>query len=177
MRLPYRFLSSMVLVNLISAPAVAKRFENSYISFDVPDNWTCGKEDDDYVCSPPLDANGKKNMIAILTAKFAGPGDSPQLYKDHLQQLGTKQGVKVDVAPDDTLIGQFMWIDATLENTEIKNYSTRYLARTEGDIGVLVTFSAHRSVSTQAQPISDMIAKSVQVNSYFAHPELRNQKQ
>lgn len=164
-------------MSFLSMPAAAKRFENSYISFDVPDAWTCEKEDGEYVCSPPVDANGKRSMIAILTAKFAGPDDSPQLYKEHLQQLGTKRGVKVDVAPDDTLIGQFMWIDATLENTEIANYSTRYLARTEGDIGVLVTFSANKTVKSQAQPISDMIANSVQVNSAFAHPELRNQKQ
>lgn len=163
----------LVFVAALLEPALAKSFANTYVSFDIPDDWQCSLEKTEYVCKPPAGPDGKYSMIVILTAKEVGPMDSPQLYIQHLQNdVGTKAGVKTVRAPTSTLIGQVIWLDAIYLNSEVKNYQTRYLARTEGNLGVLVTFSAHRSVAKQAQAISDQIAKSVQVNSYRARPEL-----
>ncbi|KAK43905.1 hypothetical protein BG60_09330 [Caballeronia zhejiangensis] len=162
-----------LLVNLTEA----KPFANTYISFDIPDDWQCNLEVTEFVCRPPADSNGKYSMIAILTAKEVGETDSPQLYIQHLQDdVGSTAGVETVRAPTSTLLGQAIWLDATYLNSEVKNYQTRYLARTEGNLGVLVTFSAHRSVVDQAQSISDGIAKSVQVNSYLARPELNQDR-
>lgn len=157
------------------SPAEAKRFENSYIAFDLPDDWTCTLEDTEWVCKPPANASGQISMIVILTAKFVGPQDTPQSYLRHIEGLGGQAGVVVDRPARETLIGQVIWLDALLSNTEIEGYQTRYLARTEGKIGVLVTFSAHHSVASGAQAISDEVARSVEVNSYLARPELQQQ--
>jgi len=165
--------SGLVCVATLAGPIQAKSFANTYVSFDIPDDWQCSLEETEYVCKPPAGPDGKYSMIVILTAKEVGPLDSPQLYIQHLQEdVGAKAGVKTVLPPTSTLIGQVIWLDATYLNSEIENYQTRYLARTEGNLGVLVTFSAHVSVAKQAQVISDQIARSVQVNSYLARPEL-----
>lgn len=167
-----------IVLGLVSLAALvgfaqAKSFANTYVSFDMPDDWQCVLEETEYVCKPTAGPDGKYSMIVILTAKEVGPMDSPQLYIQHLQDdVGTKAGVETVRVPTSTLIGQVIWLDAIYLNSEIKNYQTRYLARTEGNLGVLVTFSAHRSVAARAQSISDRIAKSVKVNSFRARPEL-----
>ncbi|SOE91494.1 hypothetical protein SAMN05446927_8422 [Caballeronia arationis] len=164
----------LVFAAALVGPAQSKSFANTYVSFDMPNDWQCVLEETEYVCKPPAGPDGKYSMIAILTAKEVGPMDSPQLYIQHLQDdVGTTAGVETVRAPKSTLIGQVIWLDAIYLNSEVKNYQTRYLARTEGNLGVLVTFSAHLSVANQAQAISDQIAKSVQVNSYRARPELQ----
>lgn len=161
------------LAFICTNPASAKQFENSYIAFDMPDDWTCALEDTEWVCNPPADPNGKFPMMVILTAKFVGPDDSPQTYLHHIEELGERPGVVVNEPGRERLIGQVIWLDATLSNTEVEGYRTRYLARTEGRIGVLFTFSAHTSVTDTAKEISDRIARSVEVNSYTARAELQ----
>ncbi|WP_431819504.1 hypothetical protein [Burkholderia sp. F1] len=174
MRSTVQVVLGLVFVAALVGSAQAKSFANTYLSFDIPDEWQCRLEETEYVCLPPANPEGKYSMTVILTAKEVGPIDSPQLYIQYLQDVvGTKAGVETVRAPTSTLIGQVIWIDAIYWNSEVKDYQTRYLARTEGNLGVLVTFSAHRSVANQAQAISDRIAKSLQVNSYRARPELQ----
>lgn len=158
-----------------AGPAGAAHFKNAYVSFDLPDKWTCGLEGTEWVCKPPTDASGKTAMIVILTAKEVGPTDSPLLYQQHLEDVAKTAGVETVQGPTTTVIGQSIWLDATFMNSELPNYRTRYLVRNEGDVGVLVTFSAHRSVVDSAAAISDAIAASVAVDSAFVRPELRNQ--
>jgi hypothetical protein len=154
----------------LTVPASAKHFANSYVSFDLPDDWACDLEGTEWVCKPPPDANGKSGMIAILTAKFIGPYDSPQLYKEHIEEVGHTKGNRVVAQPEDTLIGRAIWLDASVRNSEVPNYTTRYLARTEGNIGVLVTFSFHSSIEARAKAISDLIAGNVVVDHETALP-------
>lgn len=172
MRSIVQMVLALVFVAALTDPAQAKSFANTYVTFDIPDDWQCSPEGTEYVCQPPAGPDGKYRMIVILTAKEVGPMDSPQLYIQQLLDIGTEAGVETVRVPTSTLIGQVIWLDAIYWNSEVKNYLTRYLARTEGNLGVLVTFSAHRSVADQARAISDQIAKSVQVNSYRARPEL-----
>lgn len=174
MRSIVQMVLGLVFVTALVGPAQAKSFENTYVKFEIPDDWQCSLEDTEYVCKPPAGLDGKYSMIVILTAKEVGPMDSPQIYTQHLEDVGRQAGVETVRAPTSTLIGQVIWLDAIYKNSEVRNYQTRYLARTEGNLGVLVTFSAHLSVADQAQAISDQIAKSVQVNSYRARPELRD---
>lgn len=155
-----------------SAAAGTTHFHNSYVSFDMPDGWTCKVEETEYVCYPPP-PGVRHSMGVILTAKMVGGVDSPQLYLRHLEEVGRRPEVTVGQTPRQTLIGDSLWVDGSFWNSELRDYETRYLVRTEGDIGVLVTFSAHRSVATQAKAISDLIARSVVVNSKLARPELR----
>jgi hypothetical protein len=168
-----RSLLMLAMLALASVPAEARRFENSYVSFDLPDDWSCSLEDTEWVCRPPLDAQGRSALVVILTAKFVGPMDSPQTYLRHLEGLTRRNGVSVVTKPEERLIGSTIWLDGTFHNSELPGYDTRYLARIEGRVGVLVTFSAHRSAAAGAQAISNGIAETVEVNSYTARPELQ----
>ena len=161
-----------IVIAMSPQPAGATRFHNSYVSFDMPDGWACKLEETEFVCYPPP-PDGRHSMGVILTAKQVGRVDSPQLYLRHLEEVGRRPEVTVGQAPKQTLIGDSLWIDGSFWNSELRDYETRYLVRTEGDIGVLVTFSAHRSVVAQAKAVSYLIARSVVVNSKFARPELR----
>jgi hypothetical protein len=172
MRSIVQMVLGLAFASVLAGQAQAKSFANTYVKFDIPDAWQCSLEGTDYVCQPPAGPDGKCSMIVVLTAKEVGPMDSPQLYIQHLEDVGAKAGVETVQTPKSTLIGQVIWLDAIYWNSEVKNYQTRYLVRTEGNLGVLVTFSAHRSVVDQAQAISNQIAKSVEVNSYRARPEL-----
>ena len=165
--------SAWAVAQITTFPVAAAHFANSYVSFDMPDGWTCTLEETEFVCRPPRPPDGRYSMLVILTAKEVGKTDSPQLYMRHLQGIGRRAGVVVAVPPKNTLIGQALWLDASFWNSEVQNYRTRYLVRTEGDIGVMVTFSSHSSASEEADRISDLIARSVMVNSSFARPELR----
>lgn len=159
---------------LVAGPThAAAHFSNSYVAFDLPDGWACKLEETEFVCEPADEAHGKRAMIVILTAKEVGKDDSPQLYRQELETIGQRSGVVVDQPPKDSLIGRSLWIDASLWNSEVPDFKTRYLARTEGDVGVLVTFSAHRSMAAQAAAISDLIAASIILHSEFVRPEVR----
>ena len=168
-------LRASVTVGLLITPGRvdAKHFENNYVAFDLPEGWSCDKEGDDWVCEPTKDAQGKVNMMAVVTAKYVGPDDSPQLYIRHIENEAKRPGIILVTPPRSTLINASIWLDAALANSEVKGYQTRYLVRTEGNIAVAVTFSAHHSVADKGTLISDVIAKSVQVNSAMAVPELQ----
>ena len=174
MRVALYSLKTIAFLSLLSAaPCQAARFANSYVTFDLPDDWKCIQEQSEWVCKPLANADGKVTMIVILAAKLVGPGDSPQLYTDHLNKEALKDGVSMAILPQQTLIGQSIWLDATLKNSEIRYYKTRYLARTEANIAVLITFSAHRLAGNQGQIISDALARSVQITGPYALPDIQ----
>lgn len=172
-----RILSSTLLgtaaAAVLAAPVNAKRFENSYVSFEVPNDWTCELDGTEWTCSPPKNVEGRVGMMVVLTAKCVGPSDSPQLYLRHLEDVARRPGVETTVPSERRLIGGTLWLDGTLRHAEMRNYDTRYLVRNEGDLGVLVTFSSLARLEKSAKPISDAIAASVVVNSSTARPELR----
>jgi len=135
-------------------PAQAELFENSYLSFRLPDGWSCKREETDWVCVPPTP--GKKAAIAIMTAKFKGPDDTLAAYMSHLSGLpSTKQGVSTVTAPHQRSIKGIVWIDGTFLNSEIKGYYTRYMATVDSGIAVLYTFSFSKSRFSEFNQGSD----------------------
>ena len=50
----------------------AKTFQNSYIAFEVPDDWTCAQEGVAWTCTPRNNPEAKEAVI-VLAAKVAGP--------------------------------------------------------------------------------------------------------
>ncbi len=163
----------IAVLAVAAASAEPKTFRTAFLSLELPEDWTCALEETEWVCTPPPDRNGKFAMLVVFTAKEVGADDSPQLYIEHLEERARQEGLKVLVAPSSTLIGRSLWLDATIEGSEQPGYTTRYLGRTAGDLGVLVTFSAHRSAKAVADPISAGIANSVEVDETFARRERR----
>lgn len=143
-------------VVLIALPAQAKRFSNAYISFDLPPNWTCQMEGTEWVCISKFAKKAKEAMI-ILTAKERGPAnlDSLEAYHNHLKQTrmlpDSKGRARKSEVKHVTIrnIANHRWADGLHLGSEITSYYTRYLATVKDRIGILVTFSAHKTHYTK----------------------------
>ncbi len=147
----------------------AKVFQNSYIKFEMPDQWTCELLDTAWICrhrvSKSCESNKKsraciqqikkfQEALIILAAKEVSPLDTMASYLKYLKnplplkrnnsnttqsQVVHAKGVK---------IGQQKWVDGMHLSSELPNYYTRYLATIKDQIAVLVTFSAHKKYYT-----------------------------
>ena len=122
-------------------------FENSYVAFRLPDGWRCQREGNEFVCRPPIPPKSRTNVIFVLAAKYTDPRrDNLAGYRTHLDALGRLAGNQMVTEPTLRRIGagtsSTVWIDATVDNSEIPGYRTRYLATTKDPLAILVTFSA-----------------------------------
>ncbi len=142
---------------ILSLPCEAKRFRNSYISFELPPNWECQLEGTEWVCIHQYTAKSNKpnEAIIILTAKEVGPSDSFAAYKAHLEtprslpvKSGPPQPSKV-IHVRERKISNQPWIDGMHLGSEIGTYYTRYLATLKERIAILITFSAHKEAYTK----------------------------
>src|SRR4051812_9389886 len=78
----------------LSVSVEAKTFKNSYVSFEVPEDWSCVQEGVAWTCvaQNPVDA---KEAVIVLAAKVAGPEDNMQAFLNFLKQpkkITTKVG-------------------------------------------------------------------------------------
>ena len=139
----------MVMANL----SHGKLFNNSYVSFEIPENWQCKSFGTDWVCHSTLSQKEKEAMI-ILTAKIAGGLDSFEAYKSFLSQpregiTRAKQSFKSKVLHSKKVfINNHPWVDGFHKESEIPSYYTRYIVtkccqNEPSKLAILVTYSAH----------------------------------
>ncbi len=129
--------------------ASAKLFSNSYVSFELPTNWTCQQEGYEHVCINKF-SKQEKEAIIILTAKKKGPQDSLAGYESHLKTPRNMKNFKsqpytskVKVVKKRKISG-VDWVDSIHLGSEVQTYYTRYAATVRDNLGILVTFSAHK---------------------------------
>ncbi|MBC87262.1 MAG: hypothetical protein CL677_08800 [Bdellovibrionaceae bacterium] len=153
MRVVQGYLLCAILAFAGLMPAIsaqAKIFKNSYISFELPDNWRCTMEGTEYTCFSSTNKKLKQAVI-IFTAKEKGPGDSIAAYEAQLKKTRTIPGVnnkavtsKVQYVKKYNLNNK-TWVDSLHESSEVEAYYTRYVGTVSNGLGILVTFSAHRA--------------------------------
>lgn len=143
------FLFALAANTLSAHIAEARTFRNAYIAFEIADSWKCKPEQTEWVCRSE-DPVKSREAIIILTAKERGPEDKYEIYQSHmgspmrlLQKNGTTTMSKVEVPPQEKMIGGDKWLDSLHSNSEVPNYYTRYLATIKDQIAILVTFSAY----------------------------------
>ncbi len=142
----------IILAQLVIFSASAKIFQNSYISFELPDNWGCELEGTEWVCVNKFSKkfNEKKDAVIILTAKEKGPSDSLEAYEAHLKTPRKLVNSKAQNYVSELKqvkqrkISLQTWVDGLHLGSEVQNYYTRYLATTKSQIAILVTFTAHK---------------------------------
>jgi hypothetical protein len=173
LRMP--LLGLLTLIAALSAvTAKAERFVNSYVSFDLPPNWSCNLDGTEWLCISKFAKNGKEAII-VLTAKEAGPNDSLLQYEKQLRTPRTivdSKGKSVSsrvLTVKSRSIGGHTWVDGLQERSEIESYFTRYLATTKDRLAILVTFSAHKTHYTKYS--SDFL-KAVESLKVVAAPGL-----
>ena len=131
--------------------AEAKKFETTYVSFDLLNNWHCHPDGTEWVCRSKLNRKKASEAMIILTAKQKGPLDSLAQYIKYLKaprRIKTAKGgswtSKVFHAKQ-RQINKHMWVDGFHQGSEVPVYYTRYLVTVKGGLAVLVTYSAHKN--------------------------------
>lgn len=142
---------SLIFSSLLffSLTAQAVLFSNSYVSFELPPNWSCKQEGYEHVCINKF-SKKEKEAIIILTAKKKGPQDSLPNYESHLKTPRKMKNYKsipysskVKVVKKRKING-VDWVDGLHLGSEVETYYTRYAATVKDSLGILVTFSAHK---------------------------------
>lgn len=138
-----------LVVPMASIPSFGKTFRNAYLSFELPEGWSCRLESTEWICRSEK-ANESKEAIIIFTAKEVGPADTYPIYEQTINTTRTvpdKTGKMVpstiSMTAKQTKINDQAWIDGMQKGSEIPNYFTRYVATIKEKIAILVTFSAH----------------------------------
>lgn len=159
----------LVFLSLVMAfSAQAKTFQNSYVSFEVPDDWTCLQEGVAWTCTPTGVVESKEAVI-VLVAKVAGPEDNLAYFQNHLKQpkrittkVGTPMPSQVMYARERILAGN-TWVQAQHLGSEVQEYYTLYLATVKQQLAILVSFSAERNRYQVYNPIFDRAIKSLRI--------------
>ena len=147
----------------LSMPSWAEKFENIYLSFNLPDGWTCQQEGTEFVCRAPNPSNKNHVAMMIMTAKEPGPDDTLAAYVEHLGKIAPAKGASVVKPPVQTNLQGTLWIDATLLGSEVPNYYTRYMATVKDNIAVLYTFSVHKSRYQDFAGVSTLAVQTLQI--------------
>lgn len=153
---------------LTSGGAEAKTFQNSYLAFEVPDDWNCLQEGVAWTCTPQKAIEAKEAVI-VLAAKVAGPEDNLNSFLNYLKQpkkitttVGTPMPSQVMYAQNRTLAG-IPWVQAQHFGSEIQEYYTLYLATVKDQLSILVSFSAERNQYQKYNPIFDKAMKTLKI--------------
>jgi hypothetical protein len=153
---------------LVCASAEAKLFQNSYVSFEVPDNWTCVQEGVAWTCTP-TGFNESKEAVIVLAAKVAGPEDSLPSFLAYLKQpkkIATKVGTPMPsqlMYANERMLAGTRWIQAQHIGSEIQEYITLYLATVKDHLAILVSFSAEQNHYKKYNPIFDHSMKTLKI--------------
>jgi hypothetical protein len=135
---------------------------NPHLSLNLGPNWSCEKQDLETVCKE----RAKSDRVIIWSVKEKGPTDSQANYRKTLSEkrrheLNGRAFESIPISIQSRAINGQIWIDAVQFQSELPNYSTRYLAAVDDDYAVLVTFSAERSsfdqFSKDMQPLVDTL--------------------
>lgn len=149
-------------------PAPPNVYRTAFFDITLPKGWSCALDGTETVCQssdPP-----PHNAIIIAAMKYRNAQrDTLAAYRQHLEtpqsqtlEDGTVMTSRIDHLGAITLEGR-SWVDATHFESEIANYETRYLATVTVQLGILITFSAHRSSFEAYQPVFEKAVRSLNV--------------
>ena len=147
---------------LLASPP-AKKFESSFLSFELPPGWTCSRSGTETVCETQKLHN---DAIVILAVKYRGPQDTLANYEDHLKSPQSNARDKslqseVKFVNRRRISGQD-WVEGLHFQSEVANYYTHYFATVTSHIGVLATFSVHKDFYEARLPeVTRMISSLV----------------
>lgn len=160
---------ALLLGFLITLSAQAKTFSNSFISFEIPDDWNCLLEGPTWVCSPRLSKDAREAIITI-NAKVTGPEDTLANYTNYLSKprnITSPKGIPItsqimgEVGARE--IGGQQWVRAQHLSSEIPDFYTLYLVTTKSQLAILATFSVERSKTANYNPIFDKAVRSLKI--------------
>ncbi len=141
-----------------------KAFHNSYLEFELPDQWDCKMRKKAYLCrhrvSKICRADGtsaeckqqikkSREAIIVMSAKEKSSVDSLAEFQKHFgesRKLDATGGTTQSKVVHNKVVAieKQKWVDGMHLGSELPHYYTRYLSTIKGDVAVLVSFSAHK---------------------------------
>lgn len=160
---------AILFVLALSARAEARLFHNSYLKFELPDNWRCNQEAAAWVCAP-ANAGDAREALIVSTAKLNGPEDSLNAFENYLRQPKTlvgkdKTSMSQPLSVNRRKIGNQQWVHAVHIGSEVPNFTTRYMATVKQQLAILVSFSADRDVEGKYRAIFGRAIQTLQIDS------------
>lgn len=149
-----KFVFFSILVFGHSCLTFAKPFQNSFIRFELPNQWSCVLAGSEWLCHPESPAKLREALI-VVGAKVAGLEDSPKVYKEFLQKprtissrLGAQLSSQLLQIAERNIHGQ-VWMDALHLNSEVEDFYSRYLVTKLNKLSILVTLNVHKLKYTE----------------------------
>lgn len=177
----FRLSLSLVVVSLLLSTSLfaAKKFNNTYIEFSIPDSWSCKEEGGQHVCQP-INPEQRKEAIVVMAAKYKGPDDDLKVYMSKLKEKrdikdikGKPYSSKNQYTKWNTVLGT-IWVDSQSEDSEVPGFVTRYLATVQKGVGIVVTFSAHKTKYSQYTTDFYQMINSLRISSNIPAAPVEN---
>ena len=147
----------------------AKKFRSKFISFNLPPNWDCKKEDLDWVCQPDSVAERSEVILIVVTKRKDPVDDTYEKYESVLNSskrmkdlLGNSYNSVVKYVKSKDIRGQ-LWMDSLQNGSEIPGFYTRYLASFKEKVAGLVTYSIAESIYAKWADIMDQVVTSLEI--------------
>lgn len=138
-----------------------------FVSFDIPSDWSCQKEELDWICLPN-DKRVQAEVFMTVVNKTIDPEvDNPVAWEQELKQSrevedeNGKKFISESRYVRQTKIGEQIWTDSVHVHSEIPGYITRYLMRVDGQIVTVVSYSIGESVYTKHSALMAAIVESL----------------
>lgn len=161
----------------VSQICSAKTFHNSYLQFEMPDNWTCVLAHTEWICNPTGKAESREAVL-ILAAKVSGPEDNFEEFKKNLstpRNIQSRSGLPIQskvVQVKTTQVQGQKWLEALHYQSEIETFYTRYLVTAKERLSILLSLSCQKAVFTKYSAVFNQLLPSLKIT---APPELLKQ--
>lgn len=148
----------------------AKTFQNEYLSFEIPDNWSCSQISPNWICEPDL-ASERKFALVTVTSKEAGTLDQLSNFEGHLSrprshQMGSSTPIMSQVMETKRRkIRGHEWVQSLHLNSEVNNFYTLYLATKKDPLAIMITMSAEKGKWNYFNSVFEDLIKSLQLKT------------
>jgi len=154
---------------LIASSAFAKIWSTEFIRIDLPEGWSCTREEIDYVCQPDSLKERTEALIIVVVKSTNEVDDKLETYEEILK--GTREMYdlarqkytsQVRYVKRNNINGRD-WVDSLHLGSEIPGFYTRYLASINEKVAGLVTYSIAESVFPKYGEMLDNAVKSLKL--------------
>lgn len=137
----------LIALNMFILNTFAKPFANDFIEFDLPDSWSCAPYADVWTCKP-LEPSKQKDIIVVMSFAAQGQKDSMEYYLDYFSNSIVSRITEKNSEPKYTkykeILGQ-NWVDSLHENSEVRDFYTRYLSTIKSGRAILLSITVDKN--------------------------------
>ncbi len=148
----------------------SKVFKTPFVKVDLPTNWDCKQEENDWVCQPDNLTERSEAIIIIVTKQVNEIDDT---FPKYLQVLNTPRNMRdlagnpyqstVKFARQRDIKGQ-PWVDGMQLGSEVPGFFTRYTVSIKEQVAAMLTYSIGESVYPKYAQMMDQMIDSLEIH-------------